>query len=373
MGRSATGRYSCLLLIYVIALPILNKVSASEIFEGAFKGSSPFYAITVARDTVTKSYGPLTPDEEGIVFSVLTNLLSEGSSLFRNLSVENIHKKEAWYNCIKEILEKEEQQLDSREVAESIIKREAKSLTGVPQFKNFLGPDKGKEECEISLSGFISDGINRGITDPSTEDFRKRLKEWFQIPPEKAVTVVFENKTQELYDFIRTFEDRATQEIRKTARKNVAQKQKNFAQDISLFEKYESKIGKQNPRVFFENIVKTIDRINRKSLEIHANTIQNNPCLVVFNEMFFSKDRPLAAEEHAQKTDFLKGLTEAHPNILMHANFLFEELIQLSEDRYNALTKEQNQRIEKFSEKTGKQVFESANYDTYEAYAKQFL
>lgn len=215
--------YSFVLLGYVTNCFSLNNVSAAEIFERAFNGASPFYAITVARDTVAEPYGPLAEEEVGIVFSVLEALLSGNPSRFLALSEKKIREKETWYLQTQERLRVAESELDPRAISDLLIEAAADSFVKVPLFRAFLGfADKAdREVCKAKLKDFIFDNIGREAGGISIDAFREHLRGYFAVPTEKASNPVFETKSEEILKFIRTYHQEVEKKKSDMARRGV--------------------------------------------------------------------------------------------------------------------------------------------------------
>ncbi len=360
--------YLLLLLGYVGDCFFLNVANTAETFETAFKGSSPFYAITVARDTVTESYALLTPQEERVVFAILTNLLSGDSREFLALSENLVRERERWFLQIKEALQKEEEALDSLQIADLTTDKAAASFSHAAVFRDFLGLKDDKEVCKNAIRAFISDSIERERKE-IVDDFRIRLREGFRVPLGKASTPVFESKSQEMFSFVSSFRERIEKRKHDIAKAGFS----CSSQEKTLFEEYESQIGDGDPHAFFGSIFSNIEKIARLSQRIHAERVKDNPCLVVFNEMFFSKDRPLSFEEFSAVAGAFGELTRRHANVLVHANFLFEEPRPFKDEAdYGTFIGEQARRVDGLSTRTGKQIFESDRYRGYGEYAAQF-
>lgn len=373
MGKIISKYYFPLLLFLISCVSncfASHSDTSEEAFGNAFKGTSPFYGITVARDTVTATYGALTHEEEGIVFSILTSLFSGETREILTLSAELIRQKASWFIQTKEALQKEESRLNPVEIAELTIDEATSSFVSATHFRDFLGFKDEKQRCKETLQGFVSDSTRHRRAE-AIDAFRIRLREAFGVPIPKMSTPVFESKSKEIFDFIFTFNERVEKRKHDTVKTEIL---KNFT-DRNLFERYASQIRDQDPNTFFRGIFANIEKIARLSQRIHGEKIRQNPCLVIFNEMFFSKDRPLSSDEFTAKEVALRGLTRRHRNVLVHANFLFEGLHSFdSPAEYEAFMIEQERRVNLLSARTGKQIFESGRYaEGYKEYATQFL
>lgn len=287
-------------------------------FTNAFRGTSAFYAITVARDTITDTYGALTPEEKEIVFLMLIGLLSGENRRFIEVSRRFIEEKEKWFTERKAALERTARESDSAQIADLIIDEAADTFAKVPAFRGFLGfgIDKGKkEECKGALKAFLLDSIGHRRAE-TVDAFRERLRGFFRVQ-DKASTPVFETKSKEIFDAIATHDER----LAKTRHDEAERLILRDASERTAFERYDSKIGRREPREFFESVLANVVHIGNLSQRIHREKIQDHPCLIVFNEMFFSKDTPLSFDEFGEIEGTLRGLTHRHAKCVTACKF----------------------------------------------------
>lgn len=347
--------------------------SEVDIFANAFKGNTPFYAVTVARDTMTEAYGPLTPLENEVVFSFLTFLLSGDHGRFVAVSRRLITEKEQWFTEKKVALEKTTGRLNPTQITNLIVDEAVDTFAKVSGLRDFLGfggsESTKKEVFKAKLKTFILSSVHHYRTDNTLDEFRIHLREAFEVPS-KTSTAVFDTKSQEIFNVIVTHNERFEKRKHDEAEKVIFN---DVAPERIAFDRYNSKIGRRDPQEFFRGILANIERICAVSQRIHREQIQTNRCLVVFNEMFFSKDVPLSSDEFIAIERQLRDLTQRHKNVLFHANFLYGYTKAFTnEAEYKTFMDEQARRVGVFSTRTGKQVFESSRYTGYAAYAAQF-
>lgn len=140
-----------------------------------------------------------------------------------------------------------------------------------------------------------------------------------------------------------------------------------------MFGEYTSKIGEKDPSEFFRSVFINAERICGLSQRIYGEKILRNPCLVIFNEMFFSKDIPLSSEEFLATAGAFGELTRRHPNILVNANFLYEGSRPFKDEgEYRDFLDGQARVVDDLSTRTRKQIFESGKYPGYQEYVTQF-
>lgn len=357
-----------LLLIAIGDCSCSDAAGTEKAFENSFKGIAPFYGVTVARDTITGVYDPLSQEEERIVFSVLTALFSGDSREFQALSEKFVVEKERWFVETSAVLAKKKRELDHGAICASLVSQKVSTLSSIESFRDFLSLKGARDDCKRRLEAFVSDSIlnRRGET---FDGFKVRLREGFCVSSDKVSTPLFENKSREIFDFITNFNEKIEKRKHDIARTEILKGSVN----IDMFERYDAQIGDKDPRGFFRGILEKILHISRLSERIYGEKIRNNPCLVIFNEMLFSKDRPLSFEEFTAKEKALKILTGRHTNILVHVNFLFESSRTFaSAADYTAFMAEQGRRVSELSTRTGKQIFESSRYAEYGEYVVQF-
>lgn len=363
---------------YVLFFLSCNKLyCAAEVselegrFTNAFKGATPFYAITAARDTITEAYGPLTPVEKDLVFLMLTGILSGDHGSFIAAARALIGEKERWFSERKAALESAARGLASERITDLIVEEDADSFAKVPAFRGFLGfgVERGrKEECKGALKIFILDSIRQKRPE-TIEGFRARLREAFGVQSKPSMPV-FDTKSKEIFDGIVNHDEK----LEKTKHDEAEAVVLGEPLERTAFESYNTKIGGGDPREFFRSVLTNIERICAVSQRIHGEKIQTHPCLIVFNEMFFSKDVPLSADEFGAIERNFRDLTRRHTNVLLHVNFLYETIRPFKEEaEYRAFMAEQARRLELFTARTGKQIFESDRYrEGYREYVAQF-
>lgn len=363
----------CYVLFFLSCNKLYCAAEVSELegrFTNAFNVATPFYAITVARDTITEAYGPLIPVEKDLVFLILTGLLSGDHSGFIAASRALIGEKERWFTERKAALESAARGSDSERITDLIVDEDSDSFAKVPAFRGFLGfgVERGrKEECKRALKAFILDSIRQKRPE-IIEGFRARLREAFGVQSKPSMPV-FDTKSKEMFDGIVNHGEK----LEKTKHDEAEAVVLREPLERTAFESYNAKIGGGDPREFFRSVFTNIERICAVSQRIQREKIQAHPCLIVFNEMFFSKDVPLSVDEFRAIERSLLEITRHHPNVLIHANFLYETVWSCKDEaEYRAFMAEQARRVGEFSARTHKQIFESSKYPGYTEYTTQF-
>lgn len=250
-----------------------------------------------------------------------------------------------------------------------IVDEDADSFAKVPAFRGFLGfgVERGrKEECKRALKEFISDSIHQKRPE-IIEGFRTRLREAFGVQGKPSMPV-FDTKSQEMFDGIVNHDEK----LEKTKHDEAEAVVFSEPLERTAFESYNTKIGGGDPREFFRSVFTNIEHICAVSQRIQREKIQDHPCLIVFNEMFFSKDVPLSADEFGAIERNFIDLTRRQ-NVLLHVNFLYETIRPFKDEaEYRAFMAEQARRVGEFSARTRKQIFESSKYPGYTEYTTQF-
>ena len=69
-------RLSFIIILFTCTKSSINATDMVAHFNQAFKGYSPFFGISIARDTITPAYGGIDVDEEKMIFCILESILS---------------------------------------------------------------------------------------------------------------------------------------------------------------------------------------------------------------------------------------------------------------------------------------------------------
>lgn len=364
-------RLSFIIILFTCTKSSINATDMVALFNQAFKGYSPFFGISIARDTITPAYGGIDVDEEKMIFCILESILS-GVELrpeiidYINVIAEN---KENQYIEIKRRLISKEEAINEDELRNDLIDSAVESFSKVPKFIEFFNYTK---DTKIKFKQKLKDFIQSRINEPceNIDALRAHLKTTFDVI-DKPSTIVFEQKSAEIKKIIEQLIN--LQKVKKE--KARAQLEKELSKDqANFFGYYEDSIGTQDPHYYFRRIINAQLQYIRNLAQFFNKKIKSHPCLIVFNEMFFSKDHPLTIESLEEKQNYIKNLTHKFSNILVHANFLFQDTLNFeNEEKYKSFVNKQYRTFTMLHKFTEKEIFETSEKFTYEDYRVQFL
>ncbi|MHA1558990.1 MAG: hypothetical protein ACTSXG_04225 [Alphaproteobacteria bacterium] len=307
-----------LLISNFIHLTLAMEPTQVKGLQEAFEGKAPFYAFTITRTAKDDyMYNPIFEDDVYLVFATLNKFFNPSLQIDFKKNTAEIEQR---LMEKRDVIEKQYMQLHETINAKSEYGDKLRTLIIRKKLRDKLKIKKNKDEFEHKLENneILLDIILKHYSSKQQFDEKFCSQDFF----------LKKGRIQQRQEFFKSFFEQTVtlseQDKNECVRNNI------HPSDLYLFDNYKQIINTGEKEKIFEDNLVCINGL--LSSNKRWESLIDQWCMIVFNEMFFSKTEPLSKSDIDIILKYASQFTAGNPKTILHMNFLFTDNRKLVQD-----------------------------------------